>query len=237
MRSPSILAAAIVCLMALPSFGQLFPNAPWNRSAQSGCYTDSNGNTVCPGSVRSVTRTVVQSPVVTYPSVSSSVSSSVTYGSTGGAAVSNGSGGVAAGVPTLAPAADQVSVLSRRSDFRTALMAAAKESRQKGEISVAEYFKIAAMSRLPKVLANLEASIHEAAIEEGLATTQAPDWNSIIEFIQKLIPLIIQLIDLFGSNTDAARLNEVQYALLQQRFDPSLEYPQCDWIGTVSLSA
>jgi len=233
MRSPSILAAAIVCLMALPSFGQLFPNAPWNRSAQSGCYTDASGNTVCPGSVKSVTRTVVESPMVTYPSVSSSV----TYGSTGGAAVSNGSsGGVAAGVPTVAPAADQVSVLSRRSDFRTALMAAAKESRQKGEISVAEYFKIAAMSRLPKVLANLEASIHEAAIEEGLATTQAPDWNAIIEFIQKLIPLIIQLIDLFGSNTDAAGLNEVQYASLQPRFDPLLEYPQCDWIGTVSLS-
>ena len=173
---------------------QLFPNAPWN---QSGCYTDSNGNTVCPNVTRQVVR---QSSTAYYPSVSSSVPYAapvVSYGSTGSAVNYSSSGGVSSN-PTVAPDANSVSVLVRKSDFRKSLMAAAKASREKGEISVAEYFKIAAMSRIPKVRDNLEAAVHEAAIEEGIATTQAPDWDAIIGFIEKLIPLIIQLLDLFS---------------------------------------
>lgn len=226
MRLPSIVAVLIACSLVSQSFGQWFPNAPWH---QSGCYTDANGQTICPRApARSAVRVTQSSAAVQaarYPSVGSAVvaqspvvyydSPVVSYGSTGGAAMSmsvtsmGSTGGVSVSQQTLAPDANEVSILARRSDFRKALMDAAKASREKGEITVAEYFKIAALSRIPKVLANLEASVHEAAIEEGIATVQAPDWGAIIDFIERLIPLIIKLIDLFSFNDSG--LNEVQY--------------------------
>jgi hypothetical protein len=61
-----------------------------------------------------------------------------------------------------------------------------------------EYFALSAASRNPRVLEKMQAAVHEAAIEEGLASTQAIDWSSLIDFIEKLIPIIIKLIDLFS---------------------------------------
>lgn len=205
-RIPTMLAMAAMMFMTQLAIGQ--------------CYIDANGNQVCrTGPVRKVIQSIApasrvsQAPTVySYPAISGTTitygSAVNTYGSTGSSAivVSGGSSGTAVtATPTPAPDVNQASVLqtnslARKSDFRKALMQAAKAAREKGEITTAQYFKIAAMSRVPKVLANLEASMHEAAIEEGLATTAAVDWDAIIEFIEKLIPLIIQLIDLFSSN-------------------------------------
>jgi hypothetical protein len=72
-------------------------------------------------------------------------------------------------------------------------------------------------------LANIQAWVHENAIQEGLATTQAPDWNAIIDFIERLVPLIIQLIDLFGSNTSP--MADFQYAHSPRSESRTL----CDW--------
>ena len=167
----------------------------------------------------------------------------VSYGSAGGFAVGSrdsdgavitslGSTGGVSVVTSTTTTSTEVTALARRSDFRKALMDAAKASREKGEITVAEYFKIAALSRIPKVLANLEASVHEAAIEEGIATVQAPDWNAIIDFIERLIPLIIKLIDLFSFDVNG--LNTMQYANVSPRLDHSDSRLLCDWTGLAS---
>ncbi len=172
-----------------------------------------------------------------------SVSGTTGYGSAGsfsvgsrdsdGAVITSlGSTGGVSVVTSTTTTSTEVTTLARRSDFRKALMDAAKASREKGEITVAEYFKIAALSRIPKVLANLEASVHEAAIEEGIATVQAPDWGAIIDFIERLIPLIIKLIDLFSY--DVSGLNTMQYANVSPRLDHSDSRLLCDWTGLAS---
>ncbi len=203
MRLPVIIAIALASFSCSPatSSAQIF------KRLTGQCYTDANGNTVCPQRAplrlqQSHPANVYQSQTYVYESYPT-----VSYGSSGSSMGSAGS------TPTVAPSlpsAGTASVL-RKSDFRASLMKAAKAAREKGEITAAQYFKIAAMSRIPKVAANLEAAMQEAAIEEGLASaTGQIDWDAIIEFIEKLIPLIIQLIDLFSAN-------------LPSKFDPTLE--------------
>lgn len=230
MRFPAIVAVLFFA-MCTQSFGQIFPNAPWNRTS-SDCYQDASGNTICPGVARSVV-TVAPAPTVTYSYPS--VSSSVTYGSTGGAALSNGSSGGTSLSPTKAPDPNSVSILARRSDFRKAFLSAVKEARESDQISALQHGRLVIASLRPRELANIEAWCHENAVQEGLATPSAIDWDNLIAFIEKLIPLIIQLIDLFGANV--GDVNEVQYATLPVQFEHFMRDEQCDWIGTVSLSA
>lgn len=85
-----------------------------------------------------------------------------------------------------------------RVKFRRNLLEAARNARQAGDITPAQYFLLSAASRSPIVLDQIQAAVHEAAIEEGLATPQAVDWDALLAFIEKLIPIIIQLIDLFS---------------------------------------
>lgn len=231
MRFPAI-AVVLFVAMCQASFAQMFPNAPWNRS---GCYQDSSGNAVCNGVSQAVV-TVAPAPAVTYsyPSVSSSVS----YGSSGGMAVSNGCcGGVAvSAVPTAAPDPNQVSVLARRSDFRQAFLKAVKEAREADQITALQHGRLVIASLRPRELANIEAWCHENAVQEGLATPSAIDWDNLISFIEKLIPLIIQLIDLFGSNV--GDVNEVQYASITPRLEPfDARLVRCHLSRMDSLSA
>lgn len=216
MRSQSIFSFCIGLVLVLLSqlaSAQIFPNAPWNRSAceRGQCQATFGVCSAEPdGAVVTYVGPIADAVVATVPL-----------------------GVVSAQAPTVAPPVEAASIIDR-SKFRAALMKAARNACAKDKITVAEYFKIAAMSRVPKVLANLEASIHEAAIEEGIATAQAPDWDAIIDFIEKLIPLIIQLIDLFSVNTHAD-LNTIQYASIT----PAIELPQARsrWIGLASLAA
>jgi hypothetical protein len=85
-----------------------------------------------------------------------------------------------------------------RASFRKSLLAAGRKARDSGEITSLEFFLLSAASRNPATLERMQAAVHEAAIEEGLATTQAVDWDALIVFIEKLIPIIIKLIELFG---------------------------------------
>jgi len=88
--------------------------------------------------------------------------------------------------------------VGNRMAFRKSLLAAGRNARDSGQITGLEFFLLSAASRNPATLEKMQAAVHEAAIEEGLATTQAIDWDSLIEFIEKLIPIIIKLIELFG---------------------------------------
>lgn len=132
-------------------------------------------------------------------------------------------------VPSMAPPLPQAesSIMARRSDFRQVFLKAVKKARDEGEINAFQHGRLVVASLRPRELANIQAWVHENAIQEGLASAQAPDWDAIISFIEKLIPLIIQLIDLFGSNIQA-NLNEAQYVLKNPVAEP---VTVCDWSG------
>lgn len=102
--------------------------------------------------------------------------------------------------PATQPTAQGIAPLAigDRIAFRRSLLEAARNARKAGEITSIEFFMLSAASRNPNVLDKMQQAVHEAAIEEGLATTQAIDWAGLIDFIEKLIPIIIKLIGLFS---------------------------------------
>ncbi len=216
----------LLCVLGNVSFGQLFPNAPWNKQAAAvaddGCL---NGQ--CPLVQKAVVVATV--PLRAAQNVASAVrpsypavSSTVTYGSSGSAVSGYGSSGSSLGRdydgaaitsvgPSIAPPLpESASVMDidaqalrigDRVQFRRALIDAARQARDAGEITSLELFMLSAASRSPRVLEKMQAAVHEAAIAEGLATAQEIDWTGLVAFIEKLIPIIIKLIDLFGSVT------------------------------------
>lgn len=102
--------------------------------------------------------------------------------------------------PSISTQAITPLAIGDRIAFRRSLLEAARNARKSGEITSIQFFMLSAASRNPAVLDKMQQAVHEAAIEEGLATAQAIDWDSLISFIEKLIPIIIQLIDLFSYN-------------------------------------
>ncbi len=83
--------------------------------------------------------------------------------------------------------------------FRRTLLQAARESRKSGAIDTKQYFTIVAASYNPRAMDRIRSAVQDAAIEEGLVAVNAEiDWDAILAFIKELIPLIIQLIELFS---------------------------------------
>lgn len=93
-------------------------------------------------------------------------------------------------------------IQGRKLNFRQALMKAAGNAHRNGDVTILEYFAVARSSLNPTKLAEMQQSIHEAAVQVGLATATAIDWDSLIAFIEKLLPIILKLIDLFGYNVN-----------------------------------
>lgn len=91
-------------------------------------------------------------------------------------------------------------IQGRKLTFRQALMKAAGNAHRNGDITILQYFAVARSSLNPTRLAEMQQAVHESAVQEGLATVTAIDWDSLIAFIEKLIPIIMKLIDLFGYN-------------------------------------
>lgn len=89
-------------------------------------------------------------------------------------------------------------VASERRKFHRVLMQAARNARADGKITSFQLAAFSLLSRNPASMDKIQAVIHETAISEGLATATAINWEQLIKFIEKLIPLIIQLIGLFG---------------------------------------
>ena len=82
--------------------------------------------------------------------------------------------------------------------FRRSLMEAARQARKKGDLSLGEYLLLAGASRNPATLNRIQEATHDAAVAEGLATVTAIDWDGLISFIERLLPIILKLIELFG---------------------------------------
>lgn len=109
-------------------------------------------------------------------------------------------------VPTVAPmapmavtqdATDAAFIPVMRSDtakFRKNLLEAARLARRSGDISMFQHLAIIRASRNVKELERLKGDIHELAVEDGMATIQAIDWDNFLSFIEKLLPIILKLI-------------------------------------------
>jgi hypothetical protein len=78
--------------------------------------------------------------------------------------------------------------------FRKNLLEAARLARRSGDISIFQHLAIIRTSRNVKELERLKGDIHELAIEDGMATIQAIDWDKLLSFIEKLLPIILKLI-------------------------------------------
>ena len=78
--------------------------------------------------------------------------------------------------------------------FRRNLLEAARLARRSGDISIFQHLAIIRTSRNVKELERLKGDIHELAIEDGMATIQAIDWDKLLSFIEKLLPIILKLI-------------------------------------------
>ena len=78
--------------------------------------------------------------------------------------------------------------------FRKNLLEAARLARRSGDISIFQHLAIISASRNLKTLEKLKGDVHELAIEDGMATIQAIDWDKLLAFIEKLLPIILKLI-------------------------------------------
>jgi len=132
------------------------------------------------------------SPVVNYGGGSTG---SFSGGSTGSRVVqSYGSTG------SSVVASDTVTVLrlGDRAKFKRSLMAAAKQAVADEKITQDQYDALNFAIKFPGVAQKIEAALHETAIENGLASPQAIDWDQLADFIERMIPIILKLIDLFS---------------------------------------
>lgn len=116
-------------------------------------------------------------------------------------------------VPSMAPVLPQAEVsimaVGDRARLMRVMLAAARAAKASGA-SVEE----------------IKSAMVDAALETLAASSQAIDIDKWIEIIEKLIPLILKLIDLLGASTHG--LNEVQYAFKSLCIDP---VTVCDWSG------
>jgi hypothetical protein len=96
----------------------------------------------------------------------------------------------------------EMSAAGFRSDrvaFRRSLKKATQNQVAQGKITSAQAMILNGLTFFPNKCDEMMAAIQDAAVDEGLATTQAIDWDGLIGFIERIMPIILQLIQLFGS--------------------------------------
>ncbi len=92
-----------------------------------------------------------------------------------------------------------VSASASKTSFRKALLKAAEDANREGTITRAELLKLRVVTLVPSVSNNLQQAVAEQAVMDGQAASiQAIDWEGLAEFLKTIMPLILQLIDLFS---------------------------------------
>jgi hypothetical protein len=77
--------------------------------------------------------------------------------------------------------------------FKRAFLEAARQARRSGEISAGQHLAAIAIAQRPAKLEAMKVSVHELAVEDGVATVTAIDWMKLIEFILKILPELISI--------------------------------------------
>lgn len=100
-------------------------------------------------------------------------------------------GAVEAGQPVAVPL-----------EFAESVCSAAAAARKNREIGLIQMWRINAATRNPRQLAKIYAGVCDEAMQAGLFASEDDeygiDWSSLLAFIEKLLPLILQLISIFS---------------------------------------
>ena len=92
-------------------------------------------------------------------------------------------------------------VTGKRMEFRAALLKAAREQQQAGELTRGDYVRIWFASILPNQLTKMQEFTTEQAKMAGKMPLEASpvgfDWTALLDFIKQLLPLILEIIALF----------------------------------------
>ena len=86
--------------------------------------------------------------------------------------------------------------------FTSAVRSAIGNARRNREIGLFQYWRLLAALNNPRQVQRIYAGVIDEAIACGAigadASADGFDWNAILAFIERLIPLILQLISLFS---------------------------------------
>jgi hypothetical protein len=93
----------------------------------------------------------------------------------------------------LAESTTVTALASERSQFREQIIKASRQAYRANEITLLELLKVSRAANNPAKLEEMHRVSRDAAFAEGLATTQAIDWDALFAFLEKLLPLLLQL--------------------------------------------
>jgi len=86
--------------------------------------------------------------------------------------------------------------------FTAAVRNAVDNARRNREIGLFQYWRLSRALNNPRQVQRIYAGVIDEAIAGGVIAADASadgfDWNAILAFIERLIPLILQLISLFS---------------------------------------
>ena len=86
--------------------------------------------------------------------------------------------------------------------FSHAVLSAADSARRSGDLRWMQHKRIKAAVRNPRKLAEIYAGVVDDALAAGEIAASAEadgfDWDSLLAFIERLLPFILQLISIFG---------------------------------------
>lgn len=89
--------------------------------------------------------------------------------------------------------------VARDQQFRRVLIKAAEQSFREGELSRVDLLRLRVASLSPAKLQQMQTACAEQAVQEGKAVSIAAiDWEKLAAFIKEILPVIIEIVKLFG---------------------------------------
>ena len=85
--------------------------------------------------------------------------------------------------------------------FVESVLKAANKARKDREIGLVQHWRIQAAVRRPRTAAKIYAGVIDEGLAAGVLGAEGEvdgfDWDSLLAFIEKLLPLILQIISMF----------------------------------------
>lgn len=102
-----------------------------------------------------------------------------------------------------------VARMGDRREFRQAFSEATRQARKRGDIGFVQAGWIRVLTLLPGAMDQTQAFLADEAVAQGYAKAGAIDWEGLLDFLKqidwdKLLALIMKLIDMFSMNFDQA---------------------------------
>lgn len=89
------------------------------------------------------------------------------------------------------------------SNFKEAFVKAVDAANENGDIGIVKYRRLIRAAGNPKHLAEIEQHVRDEAAARGEKLPKgaqgAINWDNLLAFIQKLLPIILQIISIFAA--------------------------------------